>query len=276
MDSLLALFFLLAGCAALLDSYLPDERVAAARGTVLAWWEGFRRQRPERLAQQSSREFSRLFDALYGEKHFSWRTVRRSLVFSVFGFLVTALVCEWIAPGYLADLIDGYGVVGAFILFIANLLADYVSLFETRLVLRRCAASRTAWLPVWLALDVLASWLLYVFVGVGFFALLGGLWQGEGLERFYRLFTLDTHLNALSVLTHIGEVTAFFYSTFFTSFLFYLFVLGSLLIRLLGPLRFALMPLMRWLSTARHPVKGFVGLASGVAFLIEGARWMMA
>nr|VFK13295.1 MAG: hypothetical protein BECKLPF1236B_GA0070989_10463 [Candidatus Kentron sp. LPFa] len=146
MNSLLALFFLLAGCAALLDSYLPDERVAAARGAVLAWWEGFRRQRPERLAQQASREFSRLFDALYGEEHFSWRTVRRSLVFSVFGLLVTMLVCEWIKPAYLAEVYEGGADM--FLLFIGNLLADYVSLLETRLVLRRCAASRAAWLPV--------------------------------------------------------------------------------------------------------------------------------
>nr|VFK16838.1 MAG: hypothetical protein BECKLPF1236A_GA0070988_101554 [Candidatus Kentron sp. LPFa]VFK25917.1 MAG: hypothetical protein BECKLPF1236C_GA0070990_100278 [Candidatus Kentron sp. LPFa] len=248
MNSLLGLFFLLAGCAALLDSYLPDERVAAARGAVLAWWEGFRRQRPERLAQQASREFSRLFDALYGEKHFSWRTVRRSLVFSVFGFLVTMLVCEWIAPGYLANVIDELGG-GVFLFFTANLVTDYVSLLETRLVLRRCAASRAAWLPVWLALDVLASWLLYVFVGLVFVDLLGGLLLGQGFEGFYRFFTLDLHLVALSVLTHIKEPTAFFYSTFFTSFLFYLFVLTSLLLRLLGPLRFALMPFMRWLST---------------------------
>nr|VFK20513.1 MAG: hypothetical protein BECKLFY1418C_GA0070996_10745 [Candidatus Kentron sp. LFY] len=275
MDSLLlGLFFLLAGCAALLDSYLPDERVAAARGAVLAWWEGFRRQRPERLAQQASREFSRLFDALYGEEHFSWRTVRRSLVFSVFGFLVTALVCEWIESGYLVEVYE-WGA-GAFLLFTANLVVDYVSLLETRLVLKRCAASRAAWLPVWLALDVLASYLLYVFVGVGFFFLSDGLLAGKGLERFYEVFTLDLHFEVLSVLTHIEKETAFVYSTFFTSFLFYLFVLASLAIRLLGPLRSALMPLMRWLSTARHPVKGFVGLASGVALLIEGARWMMA
>nr|VFK40606.1 MAG: hypothetical protein BECKSD772F_GA0070984_106317 [Candidatus Kentron sp. SD]VFK45685.1 MAG: hypothetical protein BECKSD772E_GA0070983_105817 [Candidatus Kentron sp. SD] len=274
MDFLLALFFLLAGCAALLDSYLPDERVAAARGAVLAWWEGFRRQRPERLTQQASREFNRLFDALYGEKHFSWRTLRRSLVFSVFGFLVTALVCEWIAPGYLAEVYERGA--GMFLLFIGNLLADYVSLLETRLVLRRCAASRAARLPVWLALDVLASYLLYVFVGVSFVFLLLGLLGGEGLELFYPLFTLDFHLDNLSLLTHIKWSTAFLYSTFFTSFLFYLFVLASLLLRLLGPLRSALMPLMRWLSTARHPVKSFVSLAGGVALLIEGARWMMA
>nr|VFJ54494.1 MAG: hypothetical protein BECKDK2373C_GA0170839_104327 [Candidatus Kentron sp. DK]VFJ67248.1 MAG: hypothetical protein BECKDK2373B_GA0170837_11884 [Candidatus Kentron sp. DK] len=75
---------------------------------------------------------------------------------------------------------------------------------------------------------------------------------------------------------HIEGPTAFLWSTFFTSFLFYLFVLASLGIRLLGPVRSALMPLMRWLSTARHPVKSFVGLAGGVALLLEGARWWMA
>ena len=123
---------------------------------------------------------------------------------------------------------------------------------------------------------MLASYLIYVFVGVGFLLLLGGLLAGKGLEWFYAVFTLDAHLTVLSVLTHIKDGTAFLYSTFFTSFLFYLFVLASLAIRLLGPLRSALMPLMRWLSTARHPVKSFVGLASGVALLNEGVKRMMA
>nr|VFJ75077.1 MAG: hypothetical protein BECKFM1743C_GA0114222_108221 [Candidatus Kentron sp. FM]VFJ75563.1 MAG: hypothetical protein BECKFM1743A_GA0114220_108451 [Candidatus Kentron sp. FM]VFK21944.1 MAG: hypothetical protein BECKFM1743B_GA0114221_108281 [Candidatus Kentron sp. FM] len=103
---LVGLFFLLAACATQLDNHLSEEKAQAARGAVLAWWEGFRRQDPARLAQRASREFVGLFDALYGERHLSWQTFRRSLVFSAFGFFVVALICEGISPGYLADVVD--------------------------------------------------------------------------------------------------------------------------------------------------------------------------
>nr|VFJ49158.1 MAG: hypothetical protein BECKFW1821A_GA0114235_102210 [Candidatus Kentron sp. FW] len=269
LSILAGLFFLLAALAAFLDSYLSDQKVDEVRLAILAWWKGFQQQRPTHLAQQASLEFVRLFDAMYGERHFSWKTIWRSLVFSTFGFFVVVLICELIEPGYIPDVIDR----GLFYsLFIGNLIADYFSLLETRFVLKRCANSRSVLLPVWLVLDVLASYLIYIFIGLGFVALLFGLLAGEGFEWFYRLFQLDFHINVLSHFTDIQNATAFVYSTFFTSFIFYLFIISSFLIRLLQPIQFMLLPAMRWVSISRNLIKSFVGIAGGMAFSLEAMK----
>ncbi|VFM99839.1 MAG: hypothetical protein BECKG1743D_GA0114223_106144 [Candidatus Kentron sp. G] len=41
------------------------------------------------------------------------------------------------------------------------------------------------------------------------------------------------------------------------------------------PMRFVLLPLMRWLAVSRHPIKGFVAFATTMAFAIEGIRWII-
>nr|VFK52213.1 MAG: hypothetical protein BECKTC1821D_GA0114238_11575 [Candidatus Kentron sp. TC]VFK60158.1 MAG: hypothetical protein BECKTC1821F_GA0114240_10422 [Candidatus Kentron sp. TC] len=196
-------------------------------------------------------------------------------MFSTFGFLLALLICEGIEPGYLSAFFAfDKGVVNTFGVFIMNLWADWFSLLETRWVLRRCARSRIG-LPRWPGLDLIASYLIYLFIGVGFFGvLLGGLLTGHVFEGLYEFFTLDFHIRILSAFTEIKDLTAFLYSTFFTSFLFYIFLLFSLLIRLLVPVQFALLPFMAWLAISKHPLKSFVAGATAIAFLMEGLQRM--
>nr|VFK00751.1 MAG: hypothetical protein BECKH772B_GA0070898_102025 [Candidatus Kentron sp. H]VFK00785.1 MAG: hypothetical protein BECKH772A_GA0070896_102025 [Candidatus Kentron sp. H]VFK04698.1 MAG: hypothetical protein BECKH772C_GA0070978_102005 [Candidatus Kentron sp. H] len=145
-------FFLLAGCASILDAFLDEAKVDEARRGILGWWADLQREDPTRLAQRGSREFVRLFHRMYGARHGSWRTFRRSLLFSAFGFFVVALICEGIRLGYPSMIVDELPN-GIFMLFIGNSIADYLSLWETRWVLRRRGRSPAGWLPAWLVLD---------------------------------------------------------------------------------------------------------------------------
>nr|VFJ47325.1 MAG: hypothetical protein BECKFW1821B_GA0114236_100234 [Candidatus Kentron sp. FW] len=121
-------------------------------------------------------------------------------------------------------------------------------------------------------MDVLASYFIYAFIGLSFAALSLGFLETEGLEIFYILFELDYYISVSSLFTNIQDATAFVYSTFFTSFVFYLFVIASFLIRFLRPIQFMLLPVMHWVSISRNPIKSFVGIAGGMAFSLEAMK----
>src|ERR1035438_1883470 len=92
--------------------------------------------------------FARVFDRVFGEKHLSWKCFWRSMIASIITGVVTGPYM-WhfvnhttIFEAYRKMIITGYyGAELAMIYLGLNVIPDYITLFETRLILRviRCS-----------------------------------------------------------------------------------------------------------------------------------------
>lgn len=119
--------------------------------------------RNEGFIVDAAEAFNYLFEAVFGRQHFSAKCFVRSTMASIF-FLTVILVSAALLfdREFVSTPEDIIGL--ALFAAIANLLSDYVSLGETRLLLR--AYRRGTPLAVILAIDVVATYAIY-FLGLG-------------------------------------------------------------------------------------------------------------
>lgn len=116
--------------------------------------------------------FAGMFDRIFGKRHLSWRCFFLSCLASLIAVGVLTLVWFTLRPEAVPRIL----VQAVFLLAIAlcfNLLADYVSLLETRYVIRWMSGGRSVrQLLALMALDAVITamiFLLYVPVGVTLF-----------------------------------------------------------------------------------------------------------
>lgn len=223
--------------------------------------------------------FVDLFDEIYGKRHFSVETIVRSCIFSIIGVVIAFIVCSLFKQNYLVKPSNEHFEVYRIylLLLIGNLFADYASLIQTRFILRLASRLRMVFLFPLLVADLFMSLVCYIFIAFGHYILsiiaigdgnLLDITAAEILEAFMFLITA-----IMFTVGGDGIISApFFYSTFFTSVLFYLFILASMLIRLLLVARIPILPVLRWFSSTKNPIKALVGICAAIVLIIEGIK----
>ena len=193
-----------------------------------------------------AQSFNTLFDAVFGRRHLSLRCFKRSTLASlitVFVFWLLMGSAETIGPRLRADLdLGSVLVLGLFI----NVVADYISLLETRTLLAYMPRRWLAQAAV-LVLDLLLSaaiiWLtIFVF-------LRSPLHNGE-IESFAEI------LGVFSIFS------VFFYSTFLTSVWTWSYIASTWLMRAAKSLRLA-----DWLDVEHRPILILSNVVGLVTFL---------
>jgi len=189
------------------------------------------RARPSKLVSGFLDGFLALFDAIFGERHFSWRCFLRSAILSVVLVLLlgswqmarTGLAVPWVQE------LPKFFVVA----LVANLLPDYFSLLETRLVLKKMSQTSSATVVVgYMLLDiVLTSIAAAVAVVVAC-----------SINDDYYFYTPEVYLSPegswqdpnpfIAPLTFQNLSSVFAYSTYFTSIWVWLYLLSAVLVRI--------------------------------------------
>ena len=167
-----------------------------------------------------SQTFCRLFDAIFGENHFHRTCIARSVLASLI-----AVIGLWVLMGSSGALDERINsskgfwdiiVIGLFV----NVLADYVSLLETRYILGQMHRVNSIFGQfLVLLIDAVISGLIIV----GFLRLYGFI-NGEA-------FSFAELLGAFSIFA------VFFYSTFVTSVWTWLYILSTWVMRLFTRLK---------------------------------------
>lgn len=189
-----------------------------------------------------------VFDRVFGTRHLSWRCFSISCLFSALA--VTLLTAVYLRNNYIQPQLAFEYDVGTSVIILAttavalNLIPDYISLMETRFVVRWM--SRTQKLPSlfgYLGLDVVLT--LFIFVSVGGLLnciAIAVLFTGISLDYLFSpLFfaPIPEMISALmtketAALKIGGALGIFLYSTFFTSVWVWLTALGWGAIRLIA------------------------------------------
>lgn len=184
-------------------------------------------------------QFIALFDRAFGARHLSWLRVRRSAVAT---FVLTWIVAGWwmaTHPPPSAGMAARALLLVTAAAVVFSIVADYLSLIETRWVLDRL--SRGGAVVPWLTLDVLVTGVLGASVLMIVLAIVDGpervpsaMVEMLAFEITMAVFDSvhDGTTGATSEVVYAMPMAPFFYATYFTSLWVWLFVAASGLVRL--------------------------------------------
>lgn len=232
---------------------------------------------------------SAMFKKVFGKKHLSWRCFMMSSLFSVLAVVVLSVVFFQIegrrGREVMLDWDDVLFLAGAAL--VLNLIPDYISLLETRIVIRfMCRVNKLPAMFGYLALDALLTFLIFLGLGslVGVMVVLyifsDLMAPIRGVEDFVNVHA-EVVGSIVSAFTFSGEwrfVAIFLYSTFFTSVWVWLTALGwgaTLLLAKSPPL---LNFMNRVLPIDTHPMRSIGEVAAVIVCLgywgLSAATWI--
>lgn len=154
-----------------------------------------------------SRHFCNLFDTVFGSKHLSWQCFIRSSIASMLAvsllYVLLAEVLGLLSPDGRAGVTDETHTIGKMLAIGAfiNIVPDYLSLFETRWLLKRFdrVKSFVGQMGVLVADAVLTSGIIW-------------FWMNAVLWLLF-----DKRTTVIEMLALFSFLSIFFYSTFLTS-----------------------------------------------------------
>lgn len=177
---------------------------------------------------ESPRLFNKAFDRIFGYKHLSNQCFLKSSLASLIVVIVMLISWSFLYPtSLMATIIDEpkFFVVFFILVTILNFIPDYVSLFQTRLILNYIEHAGIRWLSVLLVLDLIITGLIFAFGLVIFIILTRG-----SVDLYFSLLSDMIQFRCLGNRPPLGIL---FYSTFFTSVWLYLFLAASISVKFL-------------------------------------------
>ena len=245
--------------AVILDHLLKEEAAAAWKKASGEWWSNLDKESLHQIIVSANRWFLGLFDAVYGERVFSWKRTYRSILSSYLALLIlTWLLWTTMDPVYRDS------VFFATMLFAAifyNLIPDYLSLQETRLIMQLSQDRPVGGIAILAVLDLFLSAAIFL----GFLALLMAVFgpaDETPLELLWKF-----------LIEERTPVIVLFLSTFFTSFLWFAFLASIVAIRVLQRISPFLRILLGVIARSESPARTSAGfLFIGTALLYGAYR----
>lgn len=94
LGTITALVMLLLGLSHVFDHILKEPQVRTVHEKINLWFDQLGQVQDESILKKNAVYFVELFDAIYGEKHFSWKCFWRSSVASLIVVFITLLIWE--------------------------------------------------------------------------------------------------------------------------------------------------------------------------------------
>lgn len=212
-------------------------------------------------------DFSRIFDHFFGSKHIAFRCFLRSSIISLGSFLFAFLLVFSLNSEYILESMSqySYAFIGAIVL---NVIFDYFSLLETRVILnKKLSISVKLLLDFLLTLLIASIWMFMLFLIVivsqldfGFDIILDNsiLIVGEILQTGYKNILLPFGKNVDADIFKI-----FLATSFSTSVWLWLHGLSQYTIKLLS----ATQKIMNFLNVEEQPIRAIGVVINGYIFL---------
>lgn len=188
--------------------------------SVSNWLSSIAEKSTSHTIVDSPKWFIESFDRIFGEKHLTWRCFLISSISSIIAVFFILIVWGLLSPSLFIEIAKYDTLYKVFIAaLLLNIVPDYISLLETRWIMNNVADLKIRVLSKIIILDVIITGLIFS----GFFSFIF-LTSGE---------SINTIFNSLNVMirfieTDIPPLGILFYSTYFTSVWFYLFIISSI------------------------------------------------
>ena len=257
------------GVCSLLDFVLSNKEIERSHLSLVRWWNELDEFNVAETVRRSPAFFVRLFDIVYGPRAFSWKRAGMSILTTLVAVFVVWRIPAVQTKYQITDTDIVSLVVLPFIvicMLISNLIVDFISYNKTAWILKRAEDKKLWQLGLLLILDVVLTVAIYI---VGTTAILAVPMRAfietpKGVPRIVGVlgFVLYTIRGNPDI-----HMSPFFFATFATSVLFYLFLLSSLAVRILGLSRTRLMTLIERLERSDQLFKS-IGAVLGALLAI--------
>jgi len=287
LGSVVAILGLIAGLFSLLDKISTE----AVKKQVKEWLVSFWVQADDAKIQINndwSDVFISSFDTFFGKELFSWRRVKGSWAISTVTIIVLTVVWWILRPEQFASLLDktGKDINGLFAgvlvtAYILNLIPDYFSAIQTRLLMGLVARTKSlVYRAVLLLVDILATGLLFYtffFVFLYFFLEIYGV--TKEIRNVWDALKYSNPQDTFNFLIEYGpsltshklgnpSIGIFLYSTYFsTVWLFGLFLVSLSLFQVKFIFTLNKQLLMLVAEKVSETDKPFTVIGSFIAFL---------
>ncbi|MEM7551096.1 MAG: hypothetical protein AAF363_15540 [Bacteroidota bacterium] len=255
----IAILSILSGLGILVDRFLNEEDVKKIKNQILTVWvklsdEQFNLKKTVSLSLEN---FNLFFDKVYGSKHLSIRCFFRSTIFSTFSVLIMYLLTrmffpfnhEWLSFERWIKSSDS----SIFYLIIINIIIDYLSLIETRYILKRSKGKSLPMLSILLLTDITLTGLLIIIPLYPLLAMsMNPAFPDPADDYIFQFFI------------------TLFISTFFTSILFYLFFGFTAFANVLNFTRSPIRRFLERLESLKNPITSLVGAIGAIIIITKG------
>lgn len=270
MDLLIACLVILFISGFVVDWILKDNDVLATYSRLRP---GFAQGAPKVLVYFATHWFCDIFDALYGHRTWSLRRFTRSTILSVLFVLFSILVIGFENTFLGNSGPDAYYEV-LIIFTTINVVADFISLQETRWVLEQVKTTKNNDIATWIGIDLILTSAVYVIVFGGAIFLYAVYYQGFVVAI---KFVTDRPLPILQMLFELDMALPFFISTFATSIVWYMFVLFVIVVNVVRRNSRVFSLFVRALNAISNPGGVLAGLIVMVITFVFGIvviiRW---
>jgi hypothetical protein len=268
-----ALIGLIIASCHLLDWLVSKKEEDKQKVAIIKWWSQLDDFNYGQAVRNANIACNKIFDKIYGKRHFSLKCFKLSCCTSF--LVVTALMIVNVAST------KNVGFLGHpffFMIFtlvcpiFLNIWIDYLSLIETRYILRFASRVRPLMLPVLLTADLLVSAAIYLLLvtvlSCVFFLvhrIAGNTWSPLFLLGFFAdYYTFIWHSDADKNIS-----TVWFYSTFSTSVIFYIFCVSTLFFKFVRLSKTRIMVILEKLEDSDHLFKALGGFLSAVLLFVK-------
>jgi hypothetical protein len=251
----------------LLDWLISKEEEDRQKLKIIQWWSKLDEFSFEKAVKTSNIYFNNLFNFIFGKKAISWRCFIISSLLSLLSVVLIAVI--FILLGQFDEGQFWYQDERLLLLIpislILNIWVDYISLIETRYILRWSALFETRYLLLFLVADLLVTASLYIVplililyfqhseLSISFISAAKEVLR----DIFYPPNGSEPHLQICV------------YSTFTTSILFFSYLVSTLVCKFIGLSRTRLMIFLEKLESSNHLFKAFGGFIATIIALIK-------
>lgn len=264
---IIGLIAILGGTAAILDNLLRQEQIEHLRIKLDQWWITLAETNYLQILSSTQYVFLELFDKIYGKIHFSKKCFLISTISSLFALCISIVICILVGGNNfyisISDLISLTILHKWFIpLLLGNFIADYFSLIETRILIRFAINKSIPFLLCLLVVDILLSYCIYELIAVPIYI----LFVVRDIPNIFHIYWLKD----IESVYNIFAVTPFILSTFFTSIIFYIFLIWVYAARISIQFIQPFSQILKWLAELQNPFTVIASFSGGIVLIWSG------
>ncbi len=256
----------------LLDWFVSKKEEDKQKVTIIKWWSKLDDFNYGEAVHNANISCNEMFNKIYDKRHFSLRCFKVSCCVSLFSVLMLQVICIF------CGVIDLYYVpwtLGTILILTVtlNMWIDYISLIETRIILKIATQHKPLILPVLLLIDLLLSAIIFwLCTGLSAYVVTTGAYK-LGLTTVDRTQPIWDRISLRLFLDYITcesvGSSILFYSTFSTSIIFYIYCLSTLLFKFVKLSKTRIMVLLEKLEDSDRLFKALGGLLAVVVLFVK-------
>ncbi len=280
--STVLIFLLLSSfLAAIADHFILSPRLKPFHQGLETLWTTFNDSNAKDLTFIYNSLFCDLFDLVYGEKMFSRRRLITSTISSISAYFILFSLTYYITVyAYSGDLASadmtslsiGHIFSGLFSIAVLNLIPDFISLAETRLVLRWSKNCGLLGMSFFIVIDIIFTFVVFFVFGVVatlFFIVDGSGYLGMSVDKIPdMLIGLDG--GDLNIIFFVSLATTFFTSFFWICFV-VLFILTRVAYRFFPFTKF----LYEQIAQSGKPITAVAGFFNIIFLIVWSIAWSL-